>query len=83
MEMKKIIFICAVIVSFLGLAQGSALGADPCLPDDFPEFIINQYGETAPGYVIGSVQSKNPAMGRYFMIMDNAGVPVLVELNRL
>ncbi|NIX02619.1 MAG: hypothetical protein GWN13_31185 [Phycisphaerae bacterium] len=76
MERKKIIFICAVIVSFLGLAHGNALGSDPCLPDDFPEFIINQYGETAPGYVIGSVKSKNPAVGSYFIIMDNAGVPV-------
>ncbi|MHC4497767.1 MAG: aryl-sulfate sulfotransferase, partial [Planctomycetota bacterium] len=76
MKMKKIIIICAAIVSFLGLVHGNAYGVDPNLPDDFPEFIINQYGETAPGYVIGSVQSRNPEVGRYFMIMDNAGVPV-------
>ena len=76
MNMKKIIIFCAVMVSFLGLAHGNAYGVDPCLPDDFPEFIINQYGETAPGYVIGSVNSKNPAVGSYFIIMDNAGVPV-------
>ncbi|MHC4463033.1 MAG: aryl-sulfate sulfotransferase [Planctomycetota bacterium] len=75
MNMKKII-ICVVIVSFLGLAHGNVYGVDPCLPDDFPEFIINQYGETAPGYVIGSVQSRNNNVGSYFMIMDNAGVPV-------
>ncbi len=76
MNMKKIIMICAVIVSFLGLAHGNAQGADPNLPDDFPEFIINQYGETAPGYVIGSVNSKNPQVGSYFMIMENSGKPV-------
>jgi hypothetical protein len=76
MNMKKIIIICASIVTFLGLAQGNAYGADPNLPDDFPEFIINQYGETAPGYVVGSVKSKNPQVGSYFMILENSGNPV-------
>jgi hypothetical protein len=82
MNMKKIIIICAVIVSFLGLVHSNAHGSDPCLPDDFPEFIINQYGETAPGYVIGSVQSRNKDVGSYFMIMDNAGVPVFYSKNQ-
>ena len=76
MKMKKIVMICAVLVSFLGLVQGNARGAEPNLPDDFPEFIINQYGETAPGYLVGSVKSKNPNVGSYFMIMDNNAVPV-------
>jgi len=76
MNMKKIIIFCVVMVSFLGLAHGNAYGADPCLPDDFPEFIINQYGETAPGYVIGSVNSQNPQVGKYFMILENSGNPV-------
>ncbi|HIJ52048.1 MAG TPA: hypothetical protein HPP66_02710 [Planctomycetes bacterium] len=76
MNMKKIIMICAVIVSFLGLVHGNAYGADPNLPDDFPEFIINQYGETAPGYVVGSVNSKNPNVGSYFMMLENSGNPV-------
>jgi hypothetical protein len=48
-DMKKIIMICAVLVSFLGLAHGSAHEPDSNLPDDFPEFIITQNGETAPG----------------------------------
>ena len=74
--MKKIIMICAVIVLFSGLESGNAHGADSNLPDDFPEFTITQNGETAPGYVIGSVDSRNPEVGSYFMIMDNAGVPV-------
>ena len=55
--MKKIIMICVVIVSFPGLVHDTAHGADSNLPDDFPEFIITQNGETAPGYVIGSVIS--------------------------
>jgi len=77
--MKTTIFTIAVLVSVLALA--SAHGADEdsnteALPDDFPEFIITQNGETAPGYLIGSVNSENPEVGSYFMIMDNAGVPV-------
>jgi hypothetical protein len=76
MNMKKTIMICVAIVTFLGLAHGNAHGADPNLPDDFPEFIINQYGETAPGYVVGSVKSKNPQVGSYFMILENSGNPV-------
>jgi hypothetical protein len=76
MNMKKIIIICAVIMSIFGLAHGSAFGADPNLPDDFPGLIINQYGETAPGYVIGSLKSSNPQVGSYFMILENSGNPV-------
>jgi hypothetical protein len=76
MNMKKVIIICAVIVSFPGLAHDNAYGADPNLPDDFPELIINQYGETAPGYVIGSLKSNNPQVGSYFMILENSGNPV-------
>ncbi|MHC4095504.1 MAG: aryl-sulfate sulfotransferase [Planctomycetota bacterium] len=74
--MKKIIIICVAIVSFPGLAHNNAYGVDPCLPDDFPEFLINQYGETAPGYVVGSVNSRNPDVGRYFMMLENSGNPV-------
>ena len=74
--MKKIIIICAAIVSFPGLAHDNAYGVDPNLPDDFPEFLINQYGETAPGYVVGSVNSQNPNVGRYFMMLENSGNPV-------
>ena len=71
--MKKIIMICSVLVLFPGLAQDNARGAEP---NDFPEFTIIQNGETAPGYLIGSVQSNNAEVGSYFMIMDNSAVPV-------
>jgi len=50
--------------------------SNDALPDDFPEFIITQNGETAPGYVTGSVQSTVEGVGSYFLIMDNAGQPV-------
>ena len=63
---------------FLWVASGLyAQDPDPNLPADFPEFIITQIGETAPGYLMGSVNpGSNEEVGRYFMIMDNAGVPV-------
>ncbi|UCD52593.1 MAG: aryl-sulfate sulfotransferase [Phycisphaerales bacterium] len=46
------------------------------LPGDFPEFIIIQNSETAPGYLAGSVNSAVEGVGSYFLIMDNAGIPV-------
>ena len=73
-NMKKISLTCAVLLSFVGLMCNNASAQ---LPDDFPEFTINQNGDTAPGLLIGSVNSTNPEVGSYFMIMDNAGVPVL------
>ena len=84
MSMKKIIIICAVLVSFLGHAHSNATGADPnadpningTLPEDFPEFIITQNGETAPGYLIGSVSSTAEGVGSYFMVLENSGKPV-------
>ena len=75
-NMKKIIMICVVLVSFLGLVRDNVHGADSNLPDDFPEFIITQNGETALGYVIGSVDSNNVEVGSYFMILENSGNPV-------
>jgi len=68
-----------VLVSVLALVSAHAADEEPndALPDDFPEFIINQYGETAPGYLMGSVNpGSNEEVDNYFMIMDNVGVPV-------
>ena len=73
MSRKVAVRLIAVLVQFT-LICGQAAGD---LPADFPTLTINQYGETAPGYVVGSVGSTNPEVGSYFMIMDNAGVPVL------
>ena len=75
MDVKKTIMIVAVLVMFVGGLQGNAYGVDP-LPDDFPELIINQYGETAPGYLYGKLKSENPEVGEYFMILENSGTPV-------
>ncbi|NIS54050.1 MAG: hypothetical protein GWN94_23620 [Phycisphaerae bacterium] len=76
MKTKKIIITCLVIGAFLGFAHNNAHGVEPNLPDDFPEFIINQYGETAPGYIYGSVVSENPNVGDYFVMLDNAGTVI-------
>ena len=73
MNMKKSVWIVAALLSFVGLMCDNA---NAQLPDDFPEFTFTQNGDTAPGYLIGSVNSRNPEVGSYFMIMDNAAVPV-------
>ncbi len=70
MKMKKIIMICAVVVSFLGLEHDEAHGA---LPTDFPELVITQYGETSPGVFIGwfgwwAVD--------YYVVLDQSGYPL-------
>ena len=80
MNLKKMVIICTILISFLGLVHSNVYGADSNLPDDFPEFTITQNGETAPGYLIGSVRSDNNDVGSYFMIMDNNAVPVFYSL---
>ncbi|MHC4543783.1 MAG: aryl-sulfate sulfotransferase, partial [Planctomycetota bacterium] len=72
MNMKKIIIICAVIVSFLGLAQDSVRGYDPNLPADFPELIITKTEDAAPGVWIGNIGKK----GGYRVILDKTGYPL-------
>ena len=76
--MKKVGVLIALLWSLLVPASPKAFAADPndVLPDDFPEFIITQNGDTAPGYLKGSVNSTVEGVGRYFLIMDNAGTPV-------
>ncbi len=60
-----------VLISFPALAD------DPNgLPDDLPEFLITQNGQTAPGLLVGRVRSTVEAVGSYFLILDNAGHPV-------
>ncbi len=76
MNSRRIVIICAVCTVLLSIFGQMNESACAQLPDDFPEFTITQNGETAPGYVIGSVDSQNPEVGSYFIIIDNAGVPV-------
>jgi hypothetical protein len=43
------------------------------VPSDFPEFIVNQYAETAPGRIfLGSTFTN---VGNYLMILENDGTP--------
>ena len=78
MNMKKIIIICAVLVSFLGLAHGNAYGVDPCLPDDFPELDIFWTNKAAPGVWIGNLGKK----GGYRVILDNIGYPLFYSKDK-
>jgi len=84
--MKKIVVLSVPLWLLLALALSNATADNPegmpdfnindALPDDFPEFLITQNGDTAPGYLIGSVRSTVDEVGSYFLIMDNAGQPV-------
>ncbi|MHC4112156.1 MAG: hypothetical protein ACYSUY_13870, partial [Planctomycetota bacterium] len=78
MKTKKIIIICAVIVSFLGLANGNAYGVDPCLPDDFPELDIIWTDKAAPGVWIGNLGKKKG----YRVVLDNQGYPLFYSKDK-
>ncbi len=75
MNMKKIIIICAAIVSFLGLVHGNAHGA---LPANFPGITTHIYDANAiaDGYVFLTVSKIVKDVGYYVMIVDNDGTVV-------
>jgi len=75
MNMKKVIMICAVIVSFLGLAHGTAHGA---LPANFPGITTHIYDANviADGYVFLTVSTVVEGVGYYVMILENDGTVV-------
>lgn len=70
MNLKKVVIMCAVIVSFLGFEHDEAHGA---LPAGFPEFTVTEYGETAPGVFIGWLGWKAVD---YYVILDQSGYPL-------
>lgn len=54
-----------------------AAADDPnAVPGDFPKFLITQNGATAPGFLVGSVNSTVAGVSSYFLILDNSGHPV-------
>ena len=55
---------------------GDFSSVDPNLPEDFPEFVIIQEGQTAPGYLVGSVSSQVEDVGSYNLVLDNSGYPI-------
>lgn len=84
--MKKVKILAVLLWSMLSLlcpcatAQEVNVGPLPderdTLPADFPEFIITQNGETAPGALLGRVSSTVEHVGSYFLILDNQGTPL-------
>jgi hypothetical protein len=75
--MKKTVVLIALLVLSLALTSSNATADDPNgLPGDLPEFTISQNGETAPGFLVGSVSSTVEDVGSYFLILDNAGHPL-------
>jgi len=76
--MKKATLLIAWLGLSLVLTSSVATAQDPNgLPDDLPEFMITQNGDTAPGFLMGSVNSTVEGVGSYFLILDNAGYPLL------
>ena len=74
MNMKKIIIICAVIVSFLGLTHDNAHGV---LPADFPGLTTTyDPAKVAEGSLFLAVYTQTPGIGQYLMILENDGTPV-------
>jgi hypothetical protein len=71
-KMKKIIIICSVIVTFLGLLNGKAHGD---LPVNFPGITTHIYDANviADGYVFLTVSKEVEGVGYYVMILDNDG----------
>ncbi|MDH4158594.1 MAG: aryl-sulfate sulfotransferase, partial [candidate division Zixibacteria bacterium] len=72
MNIKKIIIICAVIVSFLGLVHSNAHGS---LPANFPTVTTHIYDANviADGYTFLAVAAEVEGIGYYVMIVDNDG----------
>jgi hypothetical protein len=70
MKVKRIIMICLVLMTLTGLWYNKVYGE---LPEDFPEFIITQYGETAPGVLIGWL---GWWAVDYYVVLDQSGYPL-------
>jgi len=88
MNMKKVIIICGILMSFLGLAHGNATNGDPnvspdpnspgTLPPNFPGITTHIYDANAiaDGYVFLAVATEVEGVGYYLMMLENNGMPV-------
>jgi len=75
--MKKAMLCHTLPWLLLAVVLPRAIADDPnTLPVDFPRFSIVQNGETAPGVLVGSVNSTPEGVGSYFLILDNSGSPL-------
>lgn len=68
-------FTSALLAVLIVLPPARADGPNT-LPDDFPQFTIIRSGETAPGVLMGSVDSAAEGVGSYFLILDDSGQPL-------
>ena len=62
-----LLFVCLSLFS-THIASGSI-----DLPSDFPQLIVNQYGETAPGVLIGYLGANSTD---YYVVLDQSGFPL-------
>jgi len=69
---KRIAVVAILMVCFSG-AGGQAAMNEPNLPADFPELVVTQYGETAPGVFIGWL---GWWAVDYYVVLDQSGYPL-------
>ncbi len=76
MKGVKRIFMGAVLMSLMGLAQESyGLLFDPNVPATYPEIVITKTDQAAPGVLIGTVGQN--FFNTYNVVLDRSGYPLI------
>jgi len=70
---KKRMAVAAILMTCLSSAMVQATVNRSSLPDDFPELVVTQYGETAPGVFIGWL---GWWVVDYYVVLDQSGYPL-------
>lgn len=70
---NKRIMLAVFLAACFGGAAVQAAPTTPGLPDDFPELVATQYGETAPGVFIGWL---GWWVVDYYVVLDQSGYPL-------
>jgi hypothetical protein len=69
----KRIVVAVILMTFLSAVPVRAAAETPGLPDDFPELVVTQYGETSPGVFIGWL---GWWIVDYYVVLDQSGYPL-------
>ncbi len=69
---RRIATVLVLLACFCGGLVQAAMDASG-LPDDFPELVVTQYGQTAPGVFIGWL---GWWVVDYYVVLDQAGYPL-------